>query len=186
MSCTSLGRDRKGNYNKKKAVKRDGEEGYHRRWCCTTNGKFGYPSVSNAAYIDWAKTQLSRDSFRTVVETIHSGFEDKGPEHCRLGLLLQGRPSPPTGDTSLKRKATAVQATPPPTERRLDFFTSGGVLLPVTSVTSSRIDEGVYVTPASSTLGVGKVGLIHAPYPGLSAGSIDIRFPLPLPCHKLL
>jgi hypothetical protein len=167
MSCTSLGRDRKGNYNKKKAVKRDGEEGYHRRWCCTTNGKFGYPSVSNAAYIDWAKTQLSRDSFRTVVETIHSGFEDKGPEHCRLGLLLQGRPSPPT-------------------ERRLDFFTSGGVLLPVTSVTSSRIDEGVYVTPASSTLGVGKVGLIHAPYPGLSAGSIDIRFPLPLPCHKLL
>jgi hypothetical protein len=107
-SCTSSGRDRKGNYNKNVAGKRDGEERYYRRWCCTTNGRFSCPSLSNTAYIDWAKTQLSRDSFRAVVETIRGGFEDKGPEHCRLGLLLQEGPSPSTGDTSLKRKASTA------------------------------------------------------------------------------
>lgn len=146
-SCTSSGRDRKSNYNKNLAGKRDGEERYYRRWCCTTNGKFGCPSLGNTAHIDWAKTQLSRDSFRAVVESIRSGFEDKSPEHCRLGLLLQDEPSLTTGNTSLKRKATAVQATPPSTKRRLDFFTSGRVVPPASSVTSCRNDEGAYVTP---------------------------------------
>lgn len=174
-SCTSSERDRKGNYNKNVAGKRDGEERYYRRWCCTTNGKFSCPSLSNTANIERAKTQLSRDSFRAVVESIRSGFEDKGPEHCRLGLLLQDEPSPTTGDTSLKRRATKVQATPPPTKRRLNFFTSGGVLPPATSVTSCRKDEGAYVTLVSSTLDVGKVGLIHVPHPGLVADSTEIR-----------
>jgi hypothetical protein len=174
-SCASSGRDRKGNYNKNVAGKRDGEERYYRRWCCTTNGKFACPSLSNTAYIDWAKTQLSRDSFRTVVETIRGSFEDRGPEHCRLGLLLQDGPPPSTENASLKRKATTVQATPPPTKRRLNFFTSGGVVLPATSVTSYRKDEEAYVTPASSTLDVGKISLTHSLHPGLVAGLIDIQ-----------
>jgi hypothetical protein len=174
-SCTSSGRDRKGNYNKNVAGKRDGEERYYRRWCCTTNGKFSCPSLSNTAYIDWAKTQLSRDSFRAVVETLCGGFEDKGPEHCRLGLLLQDEPFPTTGNTSLKRKATTVQVTPPPTKRRLNFFTLGGAGPPSTSVTSYRKDEEAYVTPASSTLDVGKVGLTHSPRPELIAGLTEIR-----------
>ena len=173
-SCTSSGRDRKGNYNKNVAGKRDGEERYYRRWCCTTNGKFSCPSLSNTAYIDWAKTQLSRDSFRAVVETIRGGFEDKGPEHCRLGLLLQEGPSPFTGETSLKRKAGTAQATPPPTKRRLNFFTSGGVVPAATGVTSCREDGEAYVTPASSTLDDGKVDLTHS-HPGLLAGLIEVQ-----------
>jgi hypothetical protein len=51
-SCTSSGRDRKGNYIKNVAGKRDGEDRYYRRWCCTANGKFSCPSLSNASYID--------------------------------------------------------------------------------------------------------------------------------------
>lgn len=174
-SCTSSGRDRKGNYNKNVAGKRDGEERYYRRWCCTTDGKFGCPSLSNTAYINWAKTQLSRDSFRAVVETVRGGFEDKGPEHCRLGLLLQEGTSPSTGDTSLKRKASTAQPTPPPTKRRLNFFTSRGVVSAATSVTSCREDGEAYVIPASSTLDDRKVGLIHSPHPGLVAGLTEIQ-----------
>lgn len=174
-SCTSSGRERKGNYNKNVAGKRDGEERYYRRWCCTTNGKFSCPSLSNTAYIDWAKTQLSRDSFRAVVETIRGGFEDKGPEHCRLGLLLQEGPSPSTGYTSLKRKASTTQATPPPIKRRPNFFTSSGVVPTATSVTSCREDGEAYVAPASSALDDGKVDLIHSPHPGLVAGLTEIQ-----------
>jgi hypothetical protein len=174
-SCTSSGRHRKGNYIKNVAGKRDGEDRYYRRWCCTTNGKFSCPSLSNASYIDWAKAQLSRDSFRLVVEAIRGSFEDKGPEHCRLGLLLQDGPSPSTETTSLKRKTTAAQATPPPTKRRLNFFASGGVVPPATSVTSYRKDEEAFVTPASATLDVGKVGHIHSSHPELIAGLTEIR-----------
>lgn len=120
-SCSSSERERKGNYVKNLAGKRDGEDRYYRRWCCTTNGKFACPTLGNAAYIEWAKTQLGRDAFRSIVERVRTGFEDKGPEHCRLGLLLQEGPSPTVAPTPLKRKATA-QATPPSTKRRLHFF----------------------------------------------------------------
>ncbi|GAB7336947.1 hypothetical protein MBLNU13_g02312t1, partial [Cladosporium sp. NU13] len=118
---------------------------------------------------------LSRDSFRAVVETVRGGFEDKGPEHCRLGLLLQEGTSPSTGDTSLKRKASTAQPTPPPTKRRLNFFTSRGVVSAATSVTSCREDGEAYVIPASSTLDDRKVGLIHSPHPGLVAGLTEIQ-----------
>jgi hypothetical protein len=174
-SCSSSERDRKGNYIKNVAGKRDGEDRYYRRWCCTTNGKFSCPSLSNASYIDWAKTQLSRDTFHLVVETIRGGFEDKGPEHCRLGLLLLDGPSRLTETVSLKRKATTVQATPPPTKRRLDFFGTRDVVLPSTDKTSCRKDEGAYVTPAPSTLNAEKADLVHSPPLGLIADLVDIR-----------
>jgi hypothetical protein len=103
-SCTSSGRDRKGNYIKNVAGKRDREDRYYRRWCYTTNSKFSCPSLSNASYIDWAKTQLSHDTFHLVVETIRGSFEDRGLEHCRLGLLLQDGPPPSTENTSLKQR----------------------------------------------------------------------------------
>lgn len=174
-SCTSSGRDRKGNYIKNVAGKRDGEDRYYRRWCCTTNGKFSCPSLSNASYIDWAKTQLSRDTFHLVVETIRGGFEDKGPEHCRLGLLLLDGPSRLTETVSLKRKATTVQATPPPTKRRLDFFGPRDVVLPSTNKTSCRKDERAYVTPAPSTLNAEKADLVRSPPLRLIADLVDIR-----------
>jgi hypothetical protein len=48
-------------------------------------------------------------------------------------------------------------------------------VLPATSVTSYRKDEEAYVTPASSTLNIGKVSLTHSLYPGLVAGLTDIQ-----------
>jgi hypothetical protein len=48
-------------------------------------------------------------------------------------------------------------------------------VLPATSVTSYRKDEEAYVTPASSTLDVGKVSLTHSLHPGLVAGLTDIQ-----------
>lgn len=174
-SCALSGRDRKGNYIKNVAGKRDREDRYYRRWCCTTNGKFSCPSLSNTVYIDWAKTQLSRNNFRSVVETIRGTFEDKGPEHCQLGLLLQDGPSPSTRPTLLKRKVAAVQATPLPTKRQLHFFELRDVVLPTTNRSLYPKDKEAYVTPALSTLDAGKVDLVRLPHLGMIAYLVKIQ-----------
>lgn len=87
-SCASSERERKGNYLKNLAGKRDSEDRYYLRWSCTTGGKFACLSLGNAAYIEWAKTQLAHGSFCSVVETLRSGFLVESLEHHRLGLLL--------------------------------------------------------------------------------------------------
>jgi hypothetical protein len=61
------------------------------------------------------------------------------------------------------------------TKRQLNFFTLGGARPPSTSVTSYRKDKEAYVTPVSSTLNVGKVGLTHSPCPELIASLTEIR-----------
>jgi len=118
-SCASSERERKGNYIKNVAGKRDGEDRYYRRWSCTTNNKFSCPTLGNAAYIEWARSQLDRDSFYSAVETVRGDFPVESLEYQRLGILLQDEPSPPSCPSwspSLKRKA-ALQATPPSTKR---------------------------------------------------------------------
>jgi len=142
-SCTSSERERKGNYIKNVAGKRDGEDRYYRRWSCTTNNKFSCPTLGNAAYIDWAKSQLARDSFCSVVESVRADFPVESLEHHRLGLLLQEGPSPPGGELaspSLKRKA-APQATPSSTKRRLRFFTPRATPRSPTPVRRPSIDR---------------------------------------------
>lgn len=173
-SCSSSERERKGNYVKNLAGKRDGEDRVYRRWCCTTNGKFACPSLGNAAYIDWAKTQVAREPFRSIVEGIRAGFEDKGPEHCRLGLLLQDGPSPCVAPTPLKRTA-AAQATPPSTKRRLNFFTPATSLPPpVEAATCGERSEDPPATEPTAVDVVGAEHILSSP-PGLIDGLVDIR-----------
>jgi hypothetical protein len=176
-SCSASERERKGNYVKNLAGKRDGEGRYYRRWCCTTNGKFACPSLGNAAYIDWAKTQVIREAFRSIVEGIRAGFEDKGPEHCRLGQLLQDGPSPCTAPTPLKRKAPA-QATPPSAKRRLDFFTLASSIAPsgLTSL-EERVEPLSRPGPTKSVVESVVVEPDPSPSspPGLIDGLVDIR-----------
>ncbi|KAM0714672.1 hypothetical protein Q7P37_009970 [Cladosporium fusiforme] len=174
-SCVSSERDRKGNYIKNAAGKRDGEGRYYRRWCCTSSGKFGCPTLSNAAYLDWAKTQLSRDLFRPIVEAVRGGFEDKSPEHCRLGLLLQDGPLPPIRSTSLKRKASTVQLSPPQTKRRLDFFRSRDIVAPTAEDPLSRKSIESCVTSSSPTLKAGKGNQIRSPPSSLFAELSNLR-----------
>lgn len=174
-SCAASGRERKGNYVKNLAGKRDGEDRYYRRWCCTTNGKFACPSLGNAAYIDWAKTQVTREAFLSIVQGIRAGFEDKGPEHCRLGQLLQDGPSPCTASTPLKRKAPA-QATPPSTKRRLNFFTPASCI-PL----EERVEPLSKPEPTKSTVEPVVEPVVLEPDrtpsspPGLIDGLVDIR-----------
>lgn len=126
-SCASSERERKGHYVKNVAGKRDCEDRYYRRWSCVTSGKFSCPSLSNATYIEWAKSQLDRASFSSAVEAVRGDFPVESLEHHRVGLLLQDGASPPSCPSwspSLKRKA-ALQATPPSTKRQLRFFEAG-------------------------------------------------------------
>lgn len=168
-SCAASVRERKGNYVKNLAGKRDGEDRYYRRWCCTTNGKFACPSLGNAAYIDWAKTQILRDAFHSIVQGIRAGFEDKGPEHCRLGLLLQEGPSPGTAPTPLKRKA-AAQVTPPSTKRRLNSFAAAASSI-------SSCEEKTERPSQTEPLAVEPVEPDRTPSsrPGLTDGLVGIR-----------
>jgi hypothetical protein len=149
-SCASSERVWKGNYLKNLAGKRDGEDRYYRRWSCTTGGKFACPSLGNAAYIEWAKTQLARDSFCSAVETVRGGFPVESVEHHRLGLLLQDGPSPSIGSPSLKRKATQ-QVTPPSPKRRLQFFGSGHAASPSIDQPSVRKLSGDFGSPVLPT-----------------------------------
>lgn len=132
------------------AGKCDSEDKYYLRWSCITGGKFACPSLGNAAYIEWAKTQLAHGSFRSVIEAVRSDFLVESLEHHRLGLLLQEGPSPSTGSPSLKRKATQ-QFTPPSPKRRLQFFRSGDAASPSTDQLSVQKQSGDYRDPVLPT-----------------------------------
>lgn len=158
-SCASSERERKGSYIKNVAGKRDGEDRYYRRWSCTTNGKFSCPTLGNAAYIEWARSQLARDSFSSVVESVRRDFPIDSLEHHRLGLLLQDGPSPPVGSPSLKRKGDS-QTTPAQRKRPLLFFGSEDTTIPsnfrpshfISSTASAPSNSGLVCSPPSDLI----------------------------------